>query len=152
MLTKVDLFSMANSLEVRTPFLDHRVVELAFRMGTKNKLNSRSRKIILRETFRKILPEELYHRPKKGFEVPLMDMLRGDLNKYLFDELLNEEFIRDQKIFNFQYIKNLRLSLKTNKDQDNQALLWSLYIFQTWYKQNESKLRIREHQPQASLC
>ncbi|WP_306416840.1 asparagine synthase (glutamine-hydrolyzing) [Fulvivirga maritima] len=66
MLTKVDRMSMANSLEVRVPFLDHEVVEFAFSIPPSSKINKDIRKRILQDTFKGILPEELYNRPKKG--------------------------------------------------------------------------------------
>ena len=70
MLTKVDLMSMAHGLEVRVPFLDHRVVEFAFQLPEESKINRRMKKRIVQDTFRSVLPDALYRRPKKGFEVP----------------------------------------------------------------------------------
>jgi asparagine synthase (glutamine-hydrolysing) len=77
MLHKVDLTSMAHALEVRTPFLDLRVVEFAFSLPPEAKLVKGSGKHILRETFGHLLPATVMTRSKKGFEVPLQDLLRG---------------------------------------------------------------------------
>ncbi|MFT4982415.1 MAG: asparagine synthase (glutamine-hydrolyzing), partial [Bacteroidia bacterium] len=80
MLTKVDLMSMANSLEVRVPFLDHELVEFACSLPEEYKITSSIRKRILQETYRADLPELLFKRPKHGFEVPLLNWFKGDLN------------------------------------------------------------------------
>jgi asparagine synthase (glutamine-hydrolysing) len=77
MLHKVDLTSMAHALEVRTPFLDKRVVEFAFSLPAEAKMHRGSGKHILRETFGHLLPTTVMTRSKKGFEVPLRDLLRG---------------------------------------------------------------------------
>ena len=82
-LVKVDRMSMANSLEVRVPFLDHEIVEFAFTLPTESKINGDIRKRILQDTFKDILPTELYNRPKKGFEVPLLKLFRNP-SKLLF--------------------------------------------------------------------
>lgn len=80
MLHKVDLTSMAHALEVRTPFLDLRVVEFAFTLPAEAKLRRGSGKHILRETFGHLLPPIVMSRSKKGFEVPLRDLLLGPLS------------------------------------------------------------------------
>jgi asparagine synthase (glutamine-hydrolysing) len=75
MLTKVDSMSMANSLEVRVPFLDHEIVDFAMNLPDSFKINEHSQKRILQDTFRNDLPDELYNRSKKGFEVPLLKLV-----------------------------------------------------------------------------
>jgi asparagine synthase (glutamine-hydrolysing) len=79
MLTKVDLMSMANSLEVRTPFLDYKVVDFAFSLPVSSKVDANMKKRIVQDAFRAELPVELYDRPKHGFEVPLLKWMRGEL-------------------------------------------------------------------------
>ncbi|MBW1913267.1 MAG: hypothetical protein JRI43_09005, partial [Deltaproteobacteria bacterium] len=87
MLTKVDRMSMANSLEVRTPYLDHSVVEFAFQLKGDTKLKARTGKHILMETFKDLLPPTLHNRPKWGFEMPIGAWLRKEL-RFLIDEYL----------------------------------------------------------------
>lgn len=82
MLTKVDLASMAHGLEVRSPFLDYRLVELVMPMPWQWKLRGWKKKHLLVEAFRDMLPPMLHNRPKKGFEVPVGPWLRGPLNGY----------------------------------------------------------------------
>ena len=95
MLAKVDLMSMANSLEIRVPFLDHELVEFTFQLPSDSKVNNKMRKRILQDSFRKLLPARLYNRPKKGFEVPLLKWLRTDLKHLIDQELLEDRFVDD---------------------------------------------------------
>jgi asparagine synthase (glutamine-hydrolysing) len=134
MLVKIDLMSMANSLEVRSPFLDHRVGEFANSLPENYKIDTQMKKKIVQDAFREILPEQLYNRPKKGFDVPLMDWFKTELHSYIFDELLEESFISEQKIFDYQYIIKLKQRLFSNNPQDAQAQIWALLVFQYWYK------------------
>lgn len=132
MLTRVDRMSMKNSLEVRVPFLDHRVVELAFQMPGSLKLKNGKTKYILKETFKDILPASLYRRPKAGFEVPISRWLKNEL-KFLLDQYLAENKIQNQGIFDSKIIKQLvgqHLSGKT----DTSWMLWNLIVFQCWYE------------------
>ena len=134
MLTKVDLMSMANSLEVRTPFLDHQVVGFAFRLPPPFKINSTIKKKILQDAFRKDLPEELYNRPKKGFEVPLLNWLQTDLKSMITDDLLEENFIAEQGLFNVKAVEELKSRLFSSNPGDAVATVWALVVFQHWWK------------------
>ena len=108
MLVKVDLMSMANSLEVRSPFLDHEVVDFAFSLPTHYKVDKGMKKKIVQDTFRKYLPAELYKRPKQGFEIPLLDWFRKELRSLITDDLLNDRFIDQQRVFNVKAVQNLK--------------------------------------------
>jgi len=134
MLTKVDLMSMANSLEVRVPFLDHELVEYVFSLSDKDKIDGSIQKKILQDTFRDILPEELYNRPKKGFEVPLLKWFRNDMKTIIVDDLLQDEFITTQGIFDPKSIKKLKKKLFSSNPGDVHAQIWGLIVFQSWWK------------------
>lgn len=134
MLTKVDLMSMANSLEVRVPFLDHELVNFAFQLPGAYKVSKQGRKRILKDAFRKELPIELYNRNKMGFEVPLLQWFRTDLKSLIFDELLEDKFILDQNIFNLEIVQNLKKALFSNNPGEVHAQIWALIVFQVWYK------------------
>lgn len=134
MLTKVDLMSMANSLEVRVPFLDHEIVEFACSLPEKYKITSTIRKRILQETFRTDLPELLFKRPKHGFEVPLLNWFKGELNSLIKKDLLSKQLITEQQIFNFQAIEMLLRKLHSNDPGDSATHIWNLIVFQTWWK------------------
>jgi asparagine synthase (glutamine-hydrolysing) len=134
MLTKVDLMSMANSLEVRTPFLDFELVDFAASLPPDYKVNGNGRKLIVQDAFRSILPEELYHRPKHGFEVPLLKWFREDLNSWIFDDLLSDKELIAQGLFNPDAVKKLRAQLMSNDPGDATARIWALIVFQNWYR------------------
>lgn len=134
MLFKVDSMSMANGLEVRTPFLDHELVEFAFTLPSAFKINSNLRKKILQETFREELPELLFNRPKKGFEVPLLDWFKTELKSTIENDLLAEDFIEDQGIFNPEAVKKLKQTLFSSNPKDSVATTWDFIVFQRWYK------------------
>lgn len=134
MLTKVDMMSMANGLEVRVPFLDHEVVQYAFQLEESAKINGQEKKRILQDTFREDLPEALYHRPKKGFEVPLLKWFRNELQRMIRHDLLNDAFIREQGIFDPQAIKTLIQQLYSSNPGDVHAKIWALIVFQSWWK------------------
>lgn len=134
MLYKVDLMSMANGLEVRVPFLDHNLVEFALSIPDKYKINASSQKIILRDILKDLLPGELHHRPKHGFEVPLLKWFRKDLKSMIENDLLAEQFIEEQGIFNMPAIRKLKQKLYSGNPGDAHANIWALIVFQSWWR------------------
>lgn len=134
MLVKVDRMSMRNSLEVRTPFLDYTVVEYAFSLPVSSKINAQYKKRIVQDAFKNVLPEELYNRPKRGFEVPLLQWFRGDLKDKIFNDWLQDDYIRQQGIFNITMIQQLKQQLLSNNPGDVHAQLWALIIFQNFWR------------------
>ena len=134
MLTKVDLMSMANSLEVRVPFLDHKVVEFAFGLHDDYKIKGGDRKRIIKEAFKSYVPENLFNRSKHGFEVPLLKWLRNELNSLIENDLLKSSFIEEQGIFNVAEIEKLKSKLHARNSGDAHAKVWALVVFQWWWK------------------
>ena len=134
MLTKVDLMSMANSLEVRVPFLDKDVVQFARSLPDNFKIKGSMRKRIVQDAFRKILPEELYNRPKKGFEVPLLYWMRNELLTDLDHTVFNSQYLEEQGVFNTQNVMHLRSILISKNPRDVHATVWALFVFQKWFK------------------
>jgi len=132
MLHKVDAMSMANGLEVRVPFLDIDVFKFGFSLPDHFKLSGNFKKKILQDTFKDILPQELYKRPKHGFEVPLLDWLRTELSGTI-DRYLNRDLIEEQGIFHFQEIQNIRKQLNSISPADATAKIWALLGFQHWW-------------------
>lgn len=134
MLQKVDLMSMANSLEVRVPFLDHEIVNFAFSLPTYYKIDANRRKKILVDTYKEFLPEEIFSRPKHGFEVPLLKWFRNELKSIIEDDLLNDVFVEQQGIFDVHEIKRIKTKLYSNNPGDAHAQIWALIVFQYWWK------------------
>jgi len=133
MLFKVDMMSMANKLEVRTPFLDHKLVEFAFALPAPWKTDGKSGKIILRDAVADLLPEEVLNRRKRGFEVPLLIWLKTELKSLIENKLLEEKFIRRQNIFEYETICKLKKQLFSSNPGDSPARVWALVVFQFWY-------------------
>ena len=134
MLVKVDMMSMGNSLEVRVPFLDYRVVDFAFSLPDSMKINDSMKKKIVQDAFRHLLPKEIYNRPKHGFEVPLLNWFRNELRSFIEDDLLENNFVAEQGIFNVEEIKKLKQKLFSSNPEDSHARIWGLIVFQYWYK------------------
>ena len=133
MLRKVDSMSMANGLEVRTPFLDYRIAEFAFSIPASFKLDRMHRKKIVHDVFRKFLPAELYHRPKRGFEIPLHSFLTTEL-KLKVDEITSAGFLAEQGIFSAPAVQQLKQQLFSPDPEDSAARMWGLLVFQHWWK------------------
>ena len=131
MLCKVDRASMLASLETRVPFLDTEIVETAFNLPSKFKIDKTQRKIILRDTFRDFIPEEINRASKKGFSVPIGEWLEKEL-KYDFGQYLKKDFLQEQGIFNESYIHDIWNAHLRHKE-NNYSKLWCFYVFQVWY-------------------
>lgn len=134
MLVKVDLMSMANSLEVRSPFLGHKVVDFAFGLPAEYKINGSMKKRIVQDAFRAMLPDEIYNRPKQGFEIPLLDWFRKELWGLIDNDLLKRSFVAEQGIFDVMAIEGLKAKLRSNNPEDSHATIWALIVFQYWWK------------------
>jgi asparagine synthase (glutamine-hydrolysing) len=134
MLTKVDLMSMANSLEVRVPLLDHRIVNFAFGLPTSYKNDGQEGKKILKDAFRSQLPAELFSRPKHGFEVPLLQWFKTGLRSMIEDDLLKDSFVEEQGIFDVAAIAEIKRRLFSANPGDAHAQVWGLLVFQYWWK------------------
>jgi asparagine synthase (glutamine-hydrolysing) len=141
MLTKVDLMSMANSLEVRNPFLDYTVVEFAFSLPTAYKIDAGMKKKIVQDAFRNELPPELYKRPKHGFEVPLLKWMRNELKSLITNDLLSDSFIEEQGVFSVAEVQKLKQKLFSANPEDVHARIWGLLVFQYWWKKNMKNVK-----------
>lgn len=131
-LTKVDRASMANSLEVRSPFLDNNLVEFVNSLNINLKFKFMHTKLIFKKMLlaKKILPTRIINRPKKGFGIPVAKWINRELKEIILD-LLSEENIRKEGLFNYSYIKHI---LKEHFDckKDNRKLIWTLFMFGLW--------------------
>ena len=93
-------------------------------------------KKILKDAFADYLPEEIYNRKKQGFEVPLLKWFRTELKGMITDDLLNEQFIKEQSIFNYSEVKIILDRLFSTDPGDSVARIWGLVVFQYWWKKN----------------
>jgi len=131
-LVKVDRASMYNSLEVRAPFLDYRVVDFANSLPESFKRKGLTGKYILKELMRGKIPNDIIDRPKKGFGIPLSQWLRNELRP-LCNDLLSETSLKQHGLFNAGYVAQLQQEHFTGK-QNHRKLLWTLMVFQQWYR------------------
>jgi asparagine synthase (glutamine-hydrolysing) len=136
MLVKVDRMSMANSLEVRNPFLDYRVVNHVMSQPAEYRIDKHRRKKMLIDTFGHFLPPELLRRSKMGFEIPLLNWLRKDLRPLIEEDLLSGEFIHHQGLFQYAPISALIKKLHSSDPDDSVARIWGLLVFQHWWKKH----------------
>jgi asparagine synthase (glutamine-hydrolysing) len=131
-LNKVDRMSMAHSLEVRPPFLDHRIVEFAATLPPVLKMQSSRQKIVLKELMKNKLPAMITRRKKVGFDIPAHEWLRGSLRELLL-ETVREGLAEHQALFRPGAIQELmRLHLERRVNVGYQ--LWGLLLLFLWMK------------------
>lgn len=129
MLHKVDLLSMRHALEVRTPFLDKRVIYYANALPSIKKFNAKEGKLPLRKAFHSLLPEFVFEKKKHGFEIPLESLLRGPLLPKVQALVNNESF--SPTFFNLSAI-NGYLNAFLDGQNEHTTLVWSLLVFAEW--------------------
>jgi len=136
-LVKTDRATMAYSLEARCPLLDIELLEKTYQLPIEYLKNGNQRKYMLKDILSDYLPKELYERPKKGFMVPIVKWLQGELNWQL-KVFTDETRLKKQGIFNAEYINKMIWEL----ERDNKyariigSYLWSFFVFQSWYQYN----------------
>ena len=134
LMFKADRMSMCHSLEVRVPFLDHKLLEFA--MTIPSKLNARgydNRKVILKKAIANLVPAEVMYRPKQGFVLPYGEWLRGPWAALCKDTLLAESAWIYQYL-NREYVRNL-LSAHAQRRYGTDRRLWSLFALELWARQ-----------------
>jgi asparagine synthase (glutamine-hydrolysing) len=137
-LFKVDRASMANSLEVRVPFLNREVVRFATGLPLELKLHRLTGKYLLKKSMQGVLPSSILKRPKKGFNMPVAYWVTGELRD-LVEEMLSTQRLERQGFFNHSYIR-LLLDEHQARRKDNRKLIWTLLMFQLWYATYVEKL------------
>ena len=131
LLVKIDRASMANSLEVRVPYLDHKFVEFVTALPARFKLRGLTTKYIFKKSMKNILPAKIINRRKKGFGIPLAKWFKKEL-KDLLEDSLSKGKIDKEGIFDYNYIRMI-MDEHFKSKKNNRKKLWTLLIFQLWY-------------------
>ena len=132
LLARADKMTMAHSVEGRVPFLDTRLVELAFNMPTETKIKGGRAKYILKKAAEGIIPEEIINREKQGFSNPVGEWLKKEdgIGRELADSIFNSK-LRERNILNYDYVRELLAAHRRGKDQNFK--LWTLITLSLWY-------------------
>ena len=128
LLSKVDRISMRNSLEVRTPFLDYRLVNLAFSIDSKLKVGD-TNKYLLKKIALKYIPEQIVNRTKKGFNSPFNEWIHQEYKDSILQTILDVN--KETNLFNEEYLKHIYTLSSQRKFKQH---LWTIYIFSKWFK------------------
>ena len=133
LLVKVDITSMANSLEARSPFLDHEVMEFAARLPVEIKFRGRRLKHLLKRAFADLLPPENVNRRKMGFGVPVGQWFRGPLRELLRDALLSQQSLK-RGYFHEPEVRRL-VDEHLERRADHSFQLWNLLMLELWHRE-----------------
>jgi asparagine synthase (glutamine-hydrolysing) len=132
LLVKVDIATMAVSLEARSPFLDHHVIEFAASLPEKLKLRGLTTKYLLKRVLRQLLPSENLGRRKMGFGVPIGHWFRGRLEPFLRETILSDR-ARGRGFFKPEVVKQL-VDLHARGERDYSHQLWTLLMLELWFQ------------------
>ncbi|MCX7704755.1 MAG: asparagine synthase C-terminal domain-containing protein, partial [bacterium] len=132
LMVKMDIASMANSLETRSPFLDHEFVELIASFPPDLKMRNFKSKYILKKKLKNFLPKEIIRRKKMGFGVPISKWFKYELKDYLIEVLLNKNSL-SRGYFKADEIKKM-VEEHISGDMDHSSRLWILLTFELWHK------------------
>jgi asparagine synthase (glutamine-hydrolysing) len=132
LLAKIDVASMAYSLEARSPLLDHELMQFAASLPVEHKLAGAERKVGLRRALRGWLPDEILDGPKQGFVLPLSDWFRGELRDYAGEVLLDRAALQ-RGYFRPERVRGL-LDEHACGRRDNSRGIWNLLVFELWHQ------------------
>tara|TARA_B110000008_G_scaffold209143_1_gene207981 strand:- start:86 stop:556 length:471 start_codon:yes stop_codon:yes gene_type:complete len=125
-----DRFSMSHSLEVRTPFLDHDLVETVYSLPEDIRINKNNYKPVLKKYAKKFLPKIYHNYPKKGFSLPLSIYMRGKL-KLSVETLLSKKNLKENGIINPKFYDDYVIPMFNGNNQNIQ-LIWNAFMFYSW--------------------
>jgi asparagine synthase (glutamine-hydrolysing) len=132
LLVKMDIASMSVSLEARSPFLDHKLMEFAASIPEKMKLRRLTTKLLLKRVLKKIVPEENLTRRKMGFGVPIGHWFRGQMQPFLRETLLSEKGV-NRGLFNSKRVRGI-IEEHVNHKSDHSHRLWTLLMLELWFQ------------------
>ncbi|PZO18561.1 MAG: asparagine synthetase B [Burkholderiales bacterium] len=137
--TKVDRASMAHSLEVREPLMDHQLVEWLATLPSSLKINGGEGKYVFKKAFEPLLPHDILYRPKMGFSVPLASWLRGPLTERMRESVLSQRML-DSGYFNADTLRTL-IDQHLSRQHDHSTALWMLIMFDAFLRQAQASVQ-----------
>ncbi len=132
LLIKADKMTMATSVELRVPFLDHRVVELGSRIPPRLRVKGWETKYVLKKAMEPYLPKEILYRGKMGFPTPLARMFKGDLKGYV-EQVLGSDRFHDRGYFQPEAVRRL-VAEHGAEERDHHRVLWQLLVLEEWHR------------------
>lgn len=132
LLVKVDIASMANSLEARSPFLDHKVIEFAASLPENLKMRRFETKSLLKKVAARLVPREVIYRRKMGFGVPIGNWFRGEMKDFVRGVLLSERSLR-RGIVKSEMLEKY-VGEHTRAERDHAAQIWTLLMLELWFQ------------------
>lgn len=132
LLYKMDIASMASSLEVRVPYLDHNLVEYAINIPLKYKISNGEQKYLMKQALEKYLPKDLVYRKKWGFPAPVGNWLQSDLS-FMIEKYLNEKKLKQHGLFETKFVNDLVKKFRSG-ETFHYKRIWALIVFQMWYE------------------
>jgi asparagine synthase (glutamine-hydrolysing) len=132
LLVKVDIASMANSLEARSPFLDHKVIEFAASLPENLKMHRFQTKSLLKKVAARLVPSEVVYRRKMGFGVPVGKWFRGEMKSFVQEILLSEKAL-NRGIVRPEALRRY-VQEHTSGERDHQFQVWTLLMLELWFQ------------------
>ena len=132
LLIKADKMTMANGLELRVPFLDHKMVEFAATLPNASKIHGRGGKTLLRSAMRGVLPDAIIDRPKKGFPIPIGSWLRTSLRQFTRDHLLARDSACGRYVDRAETARLVEEHEQGRADRSQE--IWTLLVFEFWHR------------------
>ena len=131
LLYKMDIASMASSLEVRVPYLDHNLVEYAVNVPLEYKIKGKEQKHLMKKALQKYLPDDLVYRKKWGFPAPIGNWLQTELS-FMIDKYLSETELKKHGLFNAEFVKKMVAKFRGG-ETFHYKRVWALIVFQMWF-------------------
>jgi len=158
LLIKADKMTMANGLELRVPFLDHKMVEFAATLPNASKAGGKGGKTLLRNAMRGVLPDAIIDRPKKGFPIPIGSWLRTSLRQFTHDHLLANDSACRRYVDPHEVTRFVQEHEQGRADRSQE--IWTLLVFEFWHRHfiesRQSPAKPRAHRPhlaaQPAIC
>ena len=123
---------MAASVEGRPPLIDHRIVELMFKLPPNYRINNNIQKYLLKKVSEKYISKEFIYRPKAPFSAPMRGWLKNEL-KEMLNDILSYDSLKNRGFYNPDYVQKL-IKNNDNGIEDNSQLLWRLMVNETWFR------------------